>query len=285
MRKTLCVAFALMALAACGKKEEFAPAPALLSKPMAEDKMAREAVESYAPAADKPAVPRHIELRHNVTVEVLADTLEAVWRERLNACKLPACEVVSADIQNQSGALASANLSLRIVPVQAGALLDTLRGLGKLAVHQMSQTDRTNEVIDIQARLANQKALRDRLRLLVASHNVAKVSDLLEVEQQLARVQGEIDSAEGQMRATLAVTEKVSFDITFRAPASFSQPGSWEPLRNAWNRMGNTFAESLAALMYFVAGGLPWFVVGGGVVWGLRRLWRARKARREKPAA
>ncbi|MDP5241312.1 DUF4349 domain-containing protein [Uliginosibacterium sp. 31-16] len=289
MRKSLCAVMVVLALTACGRKEEAAPMLAAAPAPeMKRGAVLTETDKAMAPAAMEAvadAQPRHIELRHNVTLEVPADKLEAVWRERLEACRLPACEVVSAGIENQNGDMGGANLSLRIVSAQAGMLLDTLRGLGKLAQHQMSQTDRTNEVVDIQARLANQKTLRDRLRTLVASRNVAKVSELLEVERELARVQGEIDSAEGQMRATLAVTEKISFDINFRAPASFSRPGSWEPLREAWQNMGRTFAASLAGLMYFLAGGLPWFVVGGGVIWALRRLWRKLRARRENKAA
>ncbi|GAB2905019.1 hypothetical protein GCM10027046_38430 [Uliginosibacterium flavum] len=284
MRKLVCGVFAVLVLTACGNKQEFSGE---MAKSAVAPMQARSAAADGAGAAAEAeaAVPRHIELRHIVVIEVAADKLEGVWRERLEACKLPACEVVAAGIENQRGDLGTANLSLRIVPAQAGGLLDTLRGLGKLAQHQMSQTDRTNEVVDIQARLNNQKALRDRLRALVASRNVAKLSELLEVERELARVQTEIDSAEGQMRATLAVTKKTSFDINFRTPASIARPGSWEPIRNAWNNLGRVFADSLAALMYFVAGGLPWFVIGGVVFWGLRRLWRLRRARRDsKPA-
>lgn len=196
----------VLALTACGRKEEFAPMSAAAPE-MKRGAMLAETDKAMASAVKEAvadALPRHIELRHNVTVEVPTDKLEAVWRARLEACRLPACEVISAGIENQNGDMGGASISLRIVPAQAGGLLDTLRGLGKLAQHQMSQTDRTNEVVDIQARLSNQKTLRDHLRALVASRNVAKVSELLEVERELARVQGEIDSAEGQMRATLA---------------------------------------------------------------------------------
>jgi ribosomal protein L29 len=285
MRKLVCGVFAVLVLVACSNKQHDVSGEMAKSAPapMQARSAAPDGAGSVADA--EAAVSRHIELRHTVVIEVAADKLEGVWRERLEACKLPACEVVAAGIENQRGDMGTASLSLRIVPAQAGGLLDTLRGLGKLAQHQMSQTDRTNEVVDIQARLNNQKALRDRLRVLVASHNLGKLSELLEVERELARVQTEIDSAEGQMRATLAVTEKTSFDINFRTPASIARPGSWEPIRYAWNNMGRVFADSLAALMYFVAGGLPWFVIGGVVLWGLRRLWRLRRARRDsKPA-
>jgi len=270
MRKlTYAVLLGLM-LCACSKsesprgRESFAPklAVAAADKQLAETAAAPAADEGAAPQAQ---VARHVELHHDIAIEVPADKLEAVWRTRLEACRLPACEVVSATVENQRDDAGSAQLSLRIVPAQAGKLLETLEGLGRVTRHEMSQTDRTNEVVDYQARLANQKALRDRLRALV-------------------RVQGEIDSLEGQIRATLAVTDKINFEISFHAPVSIAHPGTWSPVRHAWSEAGSTFAGSIAVLLYVVAGGLPWLAVLWLVIWGLRRLWRWRKAAKAGPS-
>jgi hypothetical protein len=289
MRKlTYAVLLGLM-LCACGKQESplsYAsklPVAAVDKRMAPREEAAADAEAAPAPAAEGGApsaqVARHVELHHDIAIEVPADKLEAVWRTRLDACRLPACEVVSATVENQRDTAGSAQLSLRIVPAQAGKLLETLEGLGRVTRHEMSQTDRTNEVVDYQARLANQKALRDRLRALVAGR-VDKVHDLLEVERELARVQGEIDSLEGQIRATLAVTDKINFEISFHAPVSIAHPGTWSPVRYAWSEAGSTFAGSIAVLLYVVAGGLPWLAVLWLVIWGLRRLWRWRKAAR-----
>jgi hypothetical protein len=283
MRKLIYAVLLGLMLCACGKKESplgresFAPklAVAAADKQLAETAPAPAADEGAAPQA-QAQVARHVEPHHDIVIEVPADKLEAVWRTRLEACRLPACEVVSATVENQRDDAGSAALSLRIVPAQAGKLLETLEGLGRVTRHEMSQTDRTNEVVDYQARLANQKALRDRLRALVAGR-VDKVHDLLEVERELARVQGEIDSLEGQIRATLAVTDKINFEISFHAPVSIAHPGTWSPVRHAWSEAGSTFAGSIAVLLYVVAGGLPWLAVLWLVIWGLRRLWRWRK--------
>lgn len=279
MQKLACAMLLGLMLCACGKKEEVAAADA--AAPAAEMADKRLAEAAPAPAAEGGAQPaqvqRHIELHHNIGIEVAADKLEAVWRNQLEACQLPACEVVSASVENQRDDATSAELSLRIVPAQAGRLIATLEGLGRVTRHEMSQTDRTNEVVDYQARLANQKALRDRLRALVAG-KVDKVHDLLEVERELARVQGEIDSLEGQIRAALAVTEKINFEISFHSPASIAHPGTWSPVRHAWSDAGSTFAGSVAVLLYVIAGGLPWLAVFWLVIWGLRRLWCWRKA-------
>lgn len=279
MQKLACAVLLGVMLCGCGKKEEMAAADAAAPTAMVADKrLAEAAPEPAAEGSTQSAqVQRHIELHHNMDIEVPADKLEALWRARMDACQPPACEVVSASVENQRDDVASAQLSLRIVPAQAGKLIETLEHSGHVTRHEMSQTDRTNEVVDYQARLANQKALRDRLRALVAG-KVDKVRDLLEVERELARVQGEIDSLEGQIRATLAVTEKINFEISFHSPVSIAHPGTWSPVRNAWSQAGSTFAGSVAALLYVVAGGLPWFFVLWLLIWGLRRLLRWRKA-------
>lgn len=219
---------------------------------------------------------RHVELRHTLVIGVTADRLEAVWNARLQACQFPACEVVSAEMDRQARDYSTAHIVLRIDPTQAAGLLDTLQGLGPVEQHEMSQTDRTNEVIDIQAQLDNQKALRDRLRALTASH-AGKVSELLELERELARVQGEIDALTGKMRATLQLTEKTTLDVTFRASTSFSR-STWAPVSKAWGEMGSVLASSLAVLLVFVSGGLPWAFALCVVIWVGRVLLR-RKAR------
>ena len=281
MRKLIYAVCLGAMLCACSKQEESLRSrfEAYAPKEMAPaDKVEAAAdAEAPAPAAAPGQVQRHVELHHNMDVEVPADKLEALWRARMDACQAPACEVVSASVENQRDDAVSAQLSLRIVPAQAGKLIETLEQSGHVTRHEMSQTDRTNEVVDYQARLANQKALRDRLRALVAG-KVDKVRDLLEVERELARVQGEIDSLEGQIRATLAVTEKINFEISFHSPVSIAHPGTWSPVRNAWSQAGSTFAGSVAALLYVVAGGLPWFFVLWLLILGLRRLLRWRKA-------
>jgi len=266
--KFILLVLACVLVAACAKQSEAPTAPDTAAIATTADAPKASGMEQTKMAQ------RHVELRHTLVIGMKADRLEAVWNERLQACKLPACEVVSAEIDKQARDYSTAHIVLRIEPTQAAGLLDTLQGLGPVEQHEMSQTDRTNEVIDIQARLDNQKALRDRLRALTASH-AGKVSELLELERELARVQGEIDALTGKMRATLQLTEKTTLDITLRSAASFSR-GTWEPVRKAWGETGSVLANSVAVLMMVVSGGLPWALALCVVIWGIRLLLRRK---------
>lgn len=278
MPKLVCTLMLVLAVCACSRSENHlsgGPRFAAMA-PVVEAK----APTSAENGSGQGAVQRHIELHHDIDVEVPAGKLEDLWQAQLKACQPPACEVVSASVNNPRETATMASLSLRIVPDRAEGLVSALEQTGRVTRHEMRQTDRTNEVVDYQARLANQKALRDRLRAMAAGR-IDKVRDLLDVERELARVQGEIDSLEGQIRATLAVTEKVSFEIRFLTPASISHPGTWSPVRAAWNHGGEIFAGSVAVMLYVIAGGLPWLIVLWLLVWAMRRLWRRFHASRK----
>ncbi|WP_157288535.1 DUF4349 domain-containing protein [Uliginosibacterium gangwonense] len=263
-------------MAACSKKNEMASVVGA-NAPVAKATANTVNTAQGSGVEQAKMAQRHVELRHSLVIEVAADRLEAVWNQQLQACQFPACEVVTAEMNRQERDYSSAHLVLRIDPAQAAGLLDTLLGLGKVAVHEMSQTDRTNEVIDIQAQLDNQKALRDRLRALTASH-AGKLSELLELERELARVQGEIDALTGKIRATLQLTEKTTLDVTFRTPAGFSHGGVWAPVSNAWGEMGSVLAGSLAALLVVVSGGLPWLFALCILIFVIRLLRRKARA-------
>ena len=72
--------------------------------------------------------------------------------------------------------------------------IDGLSGLGDETDRRVTAEDVTEIVIDLVARLKNKIALRDRLRKLL--DRAQDVKEVLVVEEQLTRIQSEIDSME-----------------------------------------------------------------------------------------
>ncbi len=101
-----------------------------------------------------------------------------------------------------------AYLVLRVPPGQLLPLLDALAKLGKEEHRYVATEDVTEKYIDTEARLKNAIALRDRLKALL---NQAKdVKDVLEIEKELARVQGDIDSMDGRLKK---LKEQVDYSV------------------------------------------------------------------------
>jgi hypothetical protein len=102
----------------------------------------------------------------------------------------------------------SLRMTLRVPAPSLDAMLDTLRGAGRVRAENRQALDVTEEVVDADARLRNLIGVRDRLREhLTRSGNVA---DVVAVERELARVQGQIDALEARLkhlRGTVALAE------------------------------------------------------------------------------
>jgi hypothetical protein len=91
----------------------------------------------------------------------------------------------------------SAHLELRVPAARLDEALAGLAALGEERARSVSASDVTAEVADLEATLANQRALRDRLRALLA--RAQKVEEVLQVERELTRLQTEIDAGEARL--------------------------------------------------------------------------------------
>jgi len=102
---------------------------------------------------------------------------------------------------------------LRVPAAALDAVLDSVARLGKVKDRQVSALDVTEQTADLQARLQNQVAVRDRLRQHL--QRAAAVQDVIAVERELARVQTDIDLLEGQLRALRSnvAMSRVELDI------------------------------------------------------------------------
>ncbi|WP_135363502.1 DUF4349 domain-containing protein [Halosimplex halophilum] len=86
------------------------------------------------------------------------------------------------------------------------ALYEATQGQGTVLSADSNTKDVTDQLVDLNARLENLRAQRDRLRSLYDSANTT--ADLLEVGEQLSEVQGEIERLEAQKRS---LRDRVSF--------------------------------------------------------------------------
>ena len=91
----------------------------------------------------------------------------------------------------------SARRELRVPAARLDEALAAFAAHGAEKSRSVSAADVTGEVSDLEATLVNQRALRDRLRALLA--RAEKVDDVLSVERELTRLQTEIDSGEARL--------------------------------------------------------------------------------------
>jgi hypothetical protein len=199
------------------------------------------------------------------------------------------CQVVAVHQSNSEVVGVQATLELRAVPAWIAMLRGRLEGDlksagGHMIASQVTSEDLTRSIVDGEARLRAQITLRDRLQKLLAERP-GKLGDLLDVERELARVQGEIDSAQSTLAVMRTRVATSTLSLTYRSfrPPSEAQ-GAWAPLVEAGREVTETLADSLGTLVRVVVWLAPWALLVGLPLWLLRRrLPRlGRKPRSEK---
>lgn len=187
-------------LAGCGvdkaRVAESAPMPAA-------DAMAGEAApaptEAPARAAGdtQPVALKSRKIVYTGQLNVECDQLEPTIEQARGIVEQAGGYISNLD---QSGGALSreATLTFRIPAEKFDATMNALAKLGDVRQRSFSSSDVTDQWVDLDARVRNLKLEEQRLLAILAK--AGDVSDLLEVERELARVRGEAEQIEGQLR-------------------------------------------------------------------------------------
>jgi hypothetical protein len=197
------------------------------------------------------------------------------------------CQVVASAITEDRSGGAEGKLEIRAAPAWLQRFRDSLAGDakaagGKVDSSEVTSEDLSREIVDTGAQLRAKLVLRDRLQALLASRP-GRLADLLAVERELARVQGEIDSTQSQlavMQGRVAMS-----DVTVNYASSDVGPTIRSPLGASFRGFFGTMAASLAGLIDLLALLAPWAVIGGALFWLFRkRLPKLRWPFRRRPS-
>lgn len=272
---TVTLVAALCTLCACDRANHVVPAAERFA---ANAPLETRLLGEPAKSTNDLAPQRHLAVRHQLQLRTDAGAVESVYRSAQEACAEVGCELLVSQLTRDDDRQPShASLEVRVPSDKATALIAKLSALGAVAHHQTSSEDKTDEVIDVEARLKNMAAFRDRLRSLL-DKNGAKLAELIEVERELVRVQSELDSMASRRKALAGLTEKVRIVLTISARSAVLDGGNWAPLRDAVLGSSRVLASSLAHLVSFIIVALPWLAVLLAI--GLPvRAWRRRRRR------
>jgi hypothetical protein len=145
---------------------------------------------------------------------------------------------------------------LRVPSARLDEAVSALSALGDVSSVRTDARDVTDEVVDVDARLAAKRAEEARLLELLKTAS-ASLADVLAVEKELSRVRGEVEALAGQQKRLATDVAMSSLTVTLSAerlgsPAFTSQLG--DTLRGSLGAMATTARVSVLALVAV----LPW---------------------------
>jgi len=114
---------------------------------------------------------------------------------------------------------------IKVLPENLDRFLQKARGLGELKNQTLGTDDVTKAYFDTDARLRNAKRMEDRL-LDMLKQNTGKVSDLLQVEKELARVREQIEQMQGELKYYDALVQYATVTVTL-AEKDLNEPAAF----------------------------------------------------------
>jgi hypothetical protein len=206
----------------------------------------------------------------NATIKV--DSLEpAVAQVRLLAARVGGY-VANTDMQTGAGQLRSASLEIKVPATRFDEALSGLAPIGSLESVNVEAEDVGEEYVDVTARMENARRLERRLVELLASRT-GRLKDVLDVEQALARVRGEIERYEGRLRYLKAHAATSTLTINVHEPVPVVGTAGTSVMGEAGKQAWRNFVALLALLVQSLGVVLPLGALAAAG-WVVTRRWR-----------
>jgi len=213
-------------------------------------------------AAPAPSAPTQVDKMviktGSATVEVPEKTLEERYTKLRTMVSSYGGEITDSsytETQNEKYYY----VTVKLDPTSFDSFGKKLSELGKVKSLSSNSEDVTTQYIDISAKLENLKASRERIMALYNRTN--NISEILQLEQEINRLQYEIDSTTQQKLYYERLAAKATMTVQLVEPA----PVVDTTLLNPFSQLVNVFIAGLAFGMTLIAGiagfGLPLIVV------------------------
>jgi hypothetical protein len=181
----------------------------------------------------------------------------------------------------------SLNASLRIPAAQLDSALAEFKQLGRVESESQNGRDVSKEYVDLVARLANAGNTAQRLTQLLAQRT-GKLSDVLAVETELGRVQGQIEQMEAERKNTESQVAYAALQLNvgenYKAQLQVAPDSTLIRFRNAAIEGYRSMADGLIGAALLVVAYAPsvllWIAL---LFFPVRAIWRRYVGQASRP--
>jgi len=152
-------------------------------------------------------------------------------------------EATQRNVEDKTKPEITVNLIVRVPASHFNQVMEEVRAVGTRKLQEkVTGQDVTEEFMDLEARIKNQKALE--LQFLEIMKRAGKVDDALSVQTQLAAVRTEIEKLEGRRRFLENQASLSTINVTLQPPTQIvNATGFWYSVRTAFSDGVDAAAE------------------------------------------
>jgi len=189
-------------------------------------------------------------------------------------------------VTGEAGAGRAMAATYRLPSNQLDAALNELKQLARVAQESQGGEEVTRRYVDLVARLANARNTEQRLNE-VLRQNTGKITDILAVEKEVARVRGEIETMEAERKNLQNQVQYATLELKlseeYKAQIEVPPISTGTQLHNAFvEGLRSLFDNALGVLLFFLSYGPVLLFWGAIIFFPARFAWRKVRAAAEQ---
>ncbi len=239
---------------------------------------------NVAQTESAPSVAKQHRLAKKARLELLVRDVETAMRGAQTAVRDAGGDMTSLDDATPRSAdvVHGATLEAEVPAERLDATLGRLAALGAVQNRSVDAEDVGDAIVDEEARLRNLRREENDLRALMDKGG--KVEDILDVQQHLSDVRGQIEQLDAQHQHDLhrVATSTISLELTEDRPnGAPAKPGPTARIDGAWHDGLRALADAVVSLLATIAWCValsPLLLAIAPIAYAATRLLRRRSA-------
>lgn len=182
------------------------------------------------------------------------DDVATARRQVLNAIESLGGYVADEQTRaDDKGGLRLTDLTLRVPTEEFDTAMERTGEVGTVTGRTQSARDVTEELVDVDTRVASAEASLRRIRLLLG--RAVTLGDVIRLEQVLSSRQADLESLQAQQQSLAAKTDLATLQVTIQVPPKVTPPptteeatGFFAGLSRGWDALGSGYVTLATAL-------------------------------------
>ncbi len=214
--------------------------------------------------------PADRQVIRKATMELLTDDVHATFLKATQLLSEARSEYLEASSLTGTGDEMQASLTLRVTADRLSEVLNQLRQLGEVRSEDSRGEDVTSQVVDLDARLRNERRIETELLELLEKRDDAPLREILELRNHINRVRQSIERLTAEQQRLGRLVSLASILVIIRAedaPESEPEPeptlGKYfsDNVGTSWTSGLRFLSDTIANLLRVLVGGVIWWVL------------------------
>lgn len=214
------------------------------------------------------------------TIELRTDDVRATFLKAAQFISEAHSEYTEASSLTGSGDKARANITLRVAVDRLSIVLNQLRKLGKVHSEDMRGEDVTSRVVDLDARLRNEKRIETELLELLEKREEAPLKEIIQLRSSINEVRQSIEWLTAQKQRLSRLVSLATILVIIRAEDAPKEEPEPEPslgqyfsdsVGTSWSGGLRFLSDTVAGLLRVIIGGIIWWVLIAVAIYSIMR--------------